>query len=220
MQKCPNPECNTPLQPGDFFCGSCGMNLSLDSGPGTHVKTPDIPSPIAKPHPSSRRLFIVVGSLFGLLLLIGGGAIYEVLQNRLNPPTSFTVTGIALQSGQQIAYYGQTLSLVNADIPLTIQGIDLSEGSGLVWILLADTYGNYYLQTPSVLFLTSREWKAENIRPGNNITSISFVAVTLVGNEEFQGKVRRGDFGAFTHLPQGSQILGPAPLSIGTSHMQ
>jgi len=212
MQNCPNPECNTPIQSGDLFCGSCGTNLSPDSGPRTRIHV--------EPHLSSRRLFILAGSLFGLLLLIGGGVLYEVLQNRLNPPTGFTVTAITLKTGQQIAYHGQTLPLVSADIPLIIQGTDLSEGSGLVWVLLADTYGNYYLQAPFVLFLNSKEWKAENIQPGNNITSIFFVAVTLAGNEEFQGKVRYGDFGAFTHLPQGSQILGPAPLLIDISHMQ
>jgi hypothetical protein len=214
MGKCPNPQCNTQIQPGNLFCGSCGMDLSLDSTPATHTTFPT-----SKPRTSPRRLFILAGSLLGLLILIGGG-IFEIFQNQLDPPAGFTLTGVTLNTKQHIAYHGQTLSLRNTDTPFAIQGTDLSEGSGLVWVLLGDVSGNYYLQTPSVLFWNSTDWTAENIRPENNITSVYFVAVTRAGNEEFQNKANQREFGAFTNLPQGSQILAHATLSTDTSHIR
>jgi len=178
--------------------------------------SPPPPLPI---HKSSRRRFMIAvgGSIGALALLVGGGITgYEFFQHRLDPPTGFTVTSVTLKNGQIIAYHGQTIPMGNADIPFTAQGTDRSEGSGFVWVVLGDMSRNYYLQTSPVRFLNSTNWTTGNINPGNNITSVYFVAVTPAGDGEFNRKVSRGEFGAFTNFPQGSQILGSATLSLDT----
>jgi hypothetical protein len=49
--------------------------------------------------------------------------------------------------------------------------------------------------------------------------SVYFVAVTQAGNEEFHGKADKGDFKAFTNLPEGSEVLRSATISLDTSHI-
>jgi hypothetical protein len=154
-------------------------------------------------------LVIIVGIVFGVVYS-------EIQQHQLEPPTGFTVAHITLQSGQ-IMQRGQALR--NADIPLTIQGTYTSVGSGLVWVVLRDNFGNYYLQNPPVQFNGDRTWTATNITPGSGVTSIDFVAVTPDGNGTFQRMVSNGDFGAFTQLPQGSLILRPATIPINSSQI-
>ena len=164
-----------------------------------------------------RRALIISVALS--LVIIGSivfGLVYEIQQHQLEPPTGFTVTSITLQSGQ-IMQRGQALG--NADIPLTIQGSYTSEGSGLVWVVLRDNFGNYYLQNPPVQFNGGGTWTATNITPRSGITTIDFVAVTPDGNGTFQQMVSNGDFGAFTQLPQGSLILRSATIPINTSQI-
>ena len=110
------------------------------------------------------------------------------------PPTDFRVT--SLYDGQQISN----------DSIITAQGTYSSAGSGQVWVVLKDSFGNYYLQNPPVEFQQGGQWIAENIRPITGITSIVFLYVTPDGNAAFQKKVDDEHFEAFRSLPNGSQI--------------
>ena len=183
-----------------------------------------------KPNLSRRKLIIGVVALSLVLLggISGGGYLfyeYEHYQHQSDPPTGFTVTSVTLQDGQPMQH---GYAIVNADIPLAIQGSYAIEGSGMVWVVLHDDYGNYYLQSPQVQFNGGdKTWSITNIRPLHGITTIDFVAVTPDGNGTFQQKVSNanangdanGDFGAFTQLPQDSLILHQATIPINTSQI-
>jgi len=169
------------------------------------------------PKHCSRRVLIILVALSLVIIGVFGVVSWEIQLHQLEPPTGFTVARTTLQSGQ-IMQRGQ--ALVNADIPLTIQGTYTSEGLGLVWVVLRDNFGNYYLQNPPVQFNGGGTWTATNITPRSGTTSIDFVAVTPDGNGTFQQKVSNGDFGAFTQLPQGSLILSSATIPINTSQIR
>jgi hypothetical protein len=115
------------------------------------------------------------------------------------PPTDFTVR--TLHSGQVIQ-----------NVPIEVDGTYKSTGSGQVWVVLEDSLGQYYLQSPSVQFQDSGKWVAENIRPLQGITEVDFVSVTSDGNATFQSMVDALDFGAFSTLPAGSVILQSVPI--------
>ncbi len=121
------------------------------------------------------------------------------------PPTGFTVT--TLKAGQVIQNQN------TPDSALTIQGTYASEGSGLMWVVLQDKLGQYYLQNPPVSFLDGGKWVANNILIGKDITRIDFVVVTDWGNFTFQQMVMNNQFGAFNMLPEGSQILRSIPIT-------
>ncbi len=176
-------------------------------------QSPVPPGPVAPPSKSKSKILrvisdpvfrAVIGAIIGVILgyfivvpLVG----LLIPPPKAEPPTGFSV--ITLHPGQVI---------VNTDIPLTIRGTYSSEGSGLVWVVLEDNIGNYYLQSPPVRFQGGGQWLAENIRPGAGITKVDFVSVTSDGNTTFEGMVAAGDFGAFTSLPPGSQILVTIPI--------
>lgn len=200
--------------------------------PGSPISQPTVPSPILptsrpiKPNLSRRKL-IIGGVALSLVLLGGSGyLLYEHgdNQDQLDPPTGFTVTSVFLHGGQTMR---QGYALVDADIPLVIQGKYILEGSGMVWVVLHDDYGNYYLQSPQVQFNGDKTWSITNILPLHGITTIDFVAVTPDGNATFQQKVSNanangdanGDFGGFTQLPQNSLILRQATIPIDTSQI-
>jgi hypothetical protein len=115
-------------------------------------------------------------------------------------PTGFTVT--SLHPGQAIQ-----------NSPIEVEGTYGSIGSGLVWIVLGDDYGNYYLQSPPVQFGDDGKWTAKNVRPLHGITAVNFVSVTSDGNKTFQSKVSAQEFGAFSKLPDGSMILQSIPIT-------
>jgi len=119
-------------------------------------------------------------------------------------PTNFAVTTLTLKNGQ-VLQDGQAIPL--AEVPLTITGTYSSQGSGQVWVLVGDIYGNYYLQHPPVRFGDAGQWTAYNVVTALGTTSISFVSVTARGNETFEQMVATNNSGGFTILPDGSKVL-------------
>ncbi len=117
------------------------------------------------------------------------------------PPIGFSVT--TLHSGQTI----------QANIPLTIKGTYSSKGSGLVWVVLEDSYRNYYLQNPPVQFNGDGTWTATNINPGPGITMVDFVSVTSAGHKVFLGMLA-GGFGAFHMLPADANNFLQIPVVV------
>src|SRR5947209_5416791 len=95
-----------------------------------------------------------------------------------------------------------------------ITGTYSSEGSGHVWVVLQDSYANFYLQNPPVQFNGGGTWTATHVNPGPGITLVNFVYVTAAGNAAFQKKVANGGFGAFSPLPDGSQVLQAIPIRV------
>lgn len=79
--------------------------------------------------------------------------------------------------------------------------------SAFVWILLGDSYGNFYLQNPPVILRRDGTWSATNIRPGQGITAIHAVYVNSKGNEIFRKMIRNNEWGGFTTLPSSTRIL-------------
>lgn len=135
-----------------------------------------------------------LGKLFLFLTLFAGCTV------QTGPPTGFTVT--TLHSGQVIQ-----------SSPIEVDGAYTSMGSGLVWVVLEDSLGRYYLQNPPVQFNGDGTWTATNIRPLQGITAVDFVAVTSDGNTTFQSMVEAQEFGAFSTLPDGSVILQSIPIT-------
>jgi hypothetical protein len=87
--------------------------------------------------------------------------------------------------------------IYNKDVPLTIKGICTLKDIGQVWVVLRNSYKDFYLQNPPVEFLDNGEWIAENIRPGKGITAVMFVRVSKGGNRAFQQKVDNNEWGGF-----------------------
>jgi hypothetical protein len=76
-----------------------------------------------------------------------------------------------------------------------------------VWVVLQDSYSNYYLQSPPVNFLPDGRWVADNIILGEGITAVHFVQVGATGNAELTHKVARREWGAFSDLPVDCEII-------------
>ncbi|HPG42064.1 MAG TPA: hypothetical protein PLP19_22190 [bacterium] len=109
--------------------------------------------------------------------------------------------------------YPQNQQRLPANQVITAYGthsISLEEN---VWAVLGDTYGNFYLQNPPVQ-LRNERWSCTGIRPGNGIIEINFVRVTNAGHMSFQNKVSNSDFGAFTNLPSGSEIISKVYINV------
>lgn len=92
-------------------------------------------------------------------------------------------------------------------IPLTVYGTTQIEPTVKVWVLLQDIYGGYYLQNPPVS-IHERSWTATNIRPLKEIKYIRFIQVDEKGDEFFQRKVNREEWGKFSDLPLNSKEVG------------
>jgi len=75
-----------------------------------------------------------------------------------------------------------------------------------VWIILSDGFG-YYLQSPEVSIYANGSWDQDNISLGGGIKSIIAVQVNEEGHNEFKRKVKRGEWGQFKTLPNGSKKL-------------
>src|SRR5437763_5300954 len=71
----------------------------------------------------------------------------------LPPPTNFSVTTVSLRDGS-ILPNTHPLQIPVAGVPLQVTGTYSSQGSGQVWVLVEDAYGQYYLQIPPVRFGT------------------------------------------------------------------
>ncbi len=93
------------------------------------------------------------------------------------------------------------------DLPLIIEGCYSSNVRVHVWVVLQDSYGNYYLQYPEVMFLPNGRWVATNVNLGEGILFIHFVQAGNKGNAHFHQMVARKEWGAFRDLPQGNTIL-------------
>jgi hypothetical protein len=98
----------------------------------------------------------------------------------------------------------------NENIPngiIKVSGTHTMPLQSHVWILLGDSFGNYYLQNPPVILRRNGTWKATNIRPGMGITSINAVYVDTIGNKTFEEKVRNNNWAGFAQLPESARIL-------------
>lgn len=71
---------------------------------------------------------------------------------------------------------------------------DLSPDA-LVWIFLTDDIDHYYLQNPKVAF-NGGQWRAANIQPNEGTNQILAIEVNKKGNEEIEGWVAQGRWGA------------------------
>lgn len=231
-RKCPN--CYSPIGVNDIHCGVCGALLDRDPA---ELKFPTASSHLIRsssPSESSGLLQrrTVVGGLAGLV--VGGAAggfvirfffpriqvqtqtivkIVTPTPSPSEPPTNFSVTSIALKNGQVLPNE-QPLAIPVSGVPLTITGTYTSQGSGEVWVLVEDIYGNYYLQHPSVRFGDSGQWTANNVVTAKGTTRINFVYVTSEVNKLFQLMVDTNNFGGFTPLPDGSKIIQTISIQV------
>ncbi len=82
------------------------------------------------------------------------------------------------------------------------------------WGILRDTYGHYYLQNPPIALSSDGSWRATNLHLGHDILEIIFVKVSANGNDQFLGKVKNNDWGAFDNLPAGTEILGSVSVHV------
>lgn len=108
-------------------------------------------------------------------------------------------------------YNGQVLQ---QGIPITCTGTYTGPSPASVWVVLKDTFGQYYLQNPPVEFYSDGTWIASSIIPGPNISEIDVVQVTSDGNANFQQKVANSDFGGFPQLPAGSTVLAMVSIQV------
>jgi hypothetical protein len=114
----------------------------------------------------------------------------------VNSNIDFTVE--SLRDGERIK---------NDDLPIKIEGKHTAKDEVSVWVILEDSYGNFYLQHPQVIFQPNGHWRAINIRPGKGIGIIHFVRVDAQGHISFKQKVEAKEWDAFYELPQNSVIL-------------
>jgi hypothetical protein len=146
------------------------------------------------------RLSVTRILISAMMLIMYGGTTCALAScngtSAQTPLTGFAVT--SLTSGQVIR---------DQDVPLTITGTYVTEGTEAVWVVLEDGVGRYYLQQPPVQFQANGRWIASNVRPGPGIVNVDFVAVTPDGNAIFVGMVKAHAFSAFQALPDGSMFL-------------
>lgn len=86
--------------------------------------------------------------------------------------------------------------------------------ASLMWVVLQDVFGHYYLQNPPVRLNSNGDWHAKNIHLGHDITEIIFVRVTADGNEFFLKKVNNNDWGAFDEFPPETENLGNISIKV------
>lgn len=99
---------------------------------------------------------------------------------------------------------GDTLS---AGTVIESRGTHTLSSDVYVWIVLSDSFGNYYLQNPPIHLREDGSWIGRNIHLGSGIIQIHTVLVTDEGDEEFRRKVSNNEWGSFNQLPNGSHIL-------------
>jgi len=101
------------------------------------------------------------------------------------------------------------------DLPLRVEG-RYSGGLRVVWVILEDSYRQYYVQNPPVRFQPGGTWRATNVLPGQGIMFVLFVdfphgisdgVVDDNGRGPFDRMVQRKQFGGFQDLPPGSRVL-------------
>ena len=114
------------------------------------------------------------------------------------PKTDFKFSVETLKDGRMLR---------GADLPLTIEGQYSSSETLHVWIVLQDSFGHYYLQSPEITFLPNNRWVAMNILPGMGIELVHFIRVGDRGHAQFRQMVTTRDFGAFDELPPDSTTL-------------
>jgi hypothetical protein len=140
---------------------------------------------------------IVLVNIIAALGVLGLSLVIPLFLQAPKPQTDFQVTNI---------HGGQVIQ--QQDLPLRIRGTDSSEGSsGVVWAVLVDSRGQYYIQNSQVSFQSGGTWTASNVQPLVGIVEIDFVFVDNARNSIFADKVSNGDFKAFIQLPDNSRIL-------------
>jgi len=94
--------------------------------------------------------------------------------------------------------------------PITIRGTTQYSTDAKTWIVLTDSYKNYYLQNPALFINPTGSWRATNIRPLRDIVLISFVKVDEEGDQLFKEKVNKSEWGGFKaeDIPSNSEIVG------------
>lgn len=204
---------NTPEE--DDFTTQPGHSMKNPYGsPGPYP--PQIPPP---PDTKRRMPWFIVPVLLVILVVFGGGVFVgskfiglptpTPMPPPILGPTDFALTTITQKNGQ-VLQNQQPVSIQVAELPLTITGTYTSQGSGQVWVVVEDLYGQYYLQTPPVRFADGGydgRWRASNVDTNMGTTRIDFVSVTSQGNAILQRKMDSKDVGAFQQLPDGYKIL-------------
>jgi len=127
-----------------------------------------------------------------------------------NPmPSNFVFTKIMQGDGQELPN-AEPVTISVKQLPLTITGTYASQGSGQVWVVVVDRYGQYYLQALPVRFADGGQqgvWGAYNVNTNVGTVRIDFVYVTPQGNDTFQHRMDAKDFSSFTQLPNGYKLL-------------
>lgn len=121
-------------------------------------------------------------------------------------PTKFSVSTIALASGTQLPIV-EPITIPAQGVPLTITGTYSPQGSGQVWAIVEDAYGQYYLQISPAQLDQGGQWTIAGINTAKGTTKIDFVYVTPQGSTIFDFMKDAKAFGAFTKLPNGSLKL-------------
>lgn len=89
----------------------------------------------------------------------------------------------------------------------TLTGTHTLSLASYVWVILSDSYGNYYLQSPPVQLNRDGSWTATNIRVGRGIVGLHIVLASTEADSQFQQQVLDGDWSGFPRLPNGAEIL-------------
>jgi hypothetical protein len=120
----------------------------------------------------------------------------------LAQPTSFLFTTITQSNGQPLPTQ-EPVNIALKQVPLIIAGTYSSAGTGVVWVVVVDRAGQYYLQVPAVRFADGGQqgvWRAYNIFTNVGTLSIDFIFVPQ-GEPFFQNKAQNHDYKAFSDLP-------------------
>ena len=84
----------------------------------------------------------------------------------------------------------------------------------MVWIVLVDQGGSYYIQRPTVKLNPDSTWIGENVILGSGMKRIMAVSVTVEGNETFREKSVKGMRITYKTLPEGSIILASIRIMV------
>jgi len=130
---------------------------------------------------------------------------FESIEPTISEPIKFNFEVKTLTERQMIR---------DMDLPLMIEGVYAPPSAQAhVWVILQDTYGNYYLQNPPVSLLPDGRWIATNVLPGHGIVLFHFVRVGSGGHANFLQMVARRAWGAFKSLPGDSEILNSVQIT-------
>ncbi len=91
--------------------------------------------------------------------------------------------------------------------------LEIDSANVRIWIVLRDVIGNYYHQNPPVDLRPDGNWRAPNVKPGQDITEILAVRVNQEGHEFFLDLVKKGDFSGLLQLPGGSEVLDSVDIT-------